>query len=809
MGLKMVKDRSKDHSPPYANVTAEWGGGRLKGRKIQSCPAFGSKYIFPSVCPDSNNIIKKKYVGEGALMVRELFQIARSKKACIVFFNEVEAIGGACFDDGAGGDNEVQREPCLKLIIPGLAGIVQAAKLLKQRDILLGLDGAVMSTQEYMKKVIEDVDEDEDFKSESWVSATDYVNPNGDTVSGCLGDIKNFMKNGKLDQVVAIVKFCSPNVIGDLTVTMKDLSGTIPGTIHHKVIGEGGYGKDITVGVALILANVSAFSPKPSMHYLNITMRNVVKVFRKDTVPGSGNGELLLRVKGEWESWREKVDVALTGRVDFGSLLAFSSFDTVLTASNSGFTGSTPSVTSFEISLTNSHSFLVSFVPFSMAASVSFVTSAVVRFLPLLQACVPLSGLCLFLIYCFPFGSFGMSLEISDAVDLPDLEPFADVVDPSMMPKFDMHLFTSTLGETHVEWITKAYDIPLDLLPRVALEGMTMDELPDDVISAPTSLKKWKYKFFFIDRRAIPIAMMWRHNDSSVVDLPPGYGEFEEGDVEKLRKVVVKLHKPYPSLLYVVGLATVWKHAGYNYLLNDPEGKVVTMAEFLRFPTFAGSKILVDCKILAGDPLHVGAVHKTVEKAAEKAAREGGAPKLAKKSAEKRSLLRRVIPILRKRKYANELLIPLYVLTNASHGSDNAFSTRLDILRNQSDGHIEENFVNADEGGGENVGKHVVNESGEENIVNEDIVHQDATNDNTDESPSIRTQPSSPAPSGRRTESLGKTVCSPDLVNKAESTFVGRFGDLPFASQWGLTESCHIEINTKIKASRNKKIEDT
>ncbi|GJT20982.1 hypothetical protein Tco_0890919 [Tanacetum coccineum] len=26
------------------------------------------------------------------------------------------------------------------------------------------------------------------------------------------------------------------------------------------------------------------------MHYLNITIRNVVKVFRKDTVPGSGSG---------------------------------------------------------------------------------------------------------------------------------------------------------------------------------------------------------------------------------------------------------------------------------------------------------------------------------------------------------------------------------------------------------------------------------------------------------------------------------------------------------------------------------------
>ncbi|PWA42595.1 hypothetical protein CTI12_AA542420 [Artemisia annua] len=105
--------------------------------------------------------------------------------------------------------------------IPGPAGIVQIEKKCKIADIRDGVD-----------------DGDYNFKSGPWVRAVEYVKADGGIVIGCFADIKKFIKKGKLDKAVAIIKSCTPNVLGDLNVTLKDVSGLISGTIHHKVVDD-------------------------------------------------------------------------------------------------------------------------------------------------------------------------------------------------------------------------------------------------------------------------------------------------------------------------------------------------------------------------------------------------------------------------------------------------------------------------------------------------------------------------------------------------------------------------------------------
>lgn len=166
-------------------------------------------------------------------------------------------------------------------LIPGPAGLLQATMYRKARDNRSGEDQ--IPTQEFIRRMNGEEDEgenDPDFKRNPWLCAVEF-DVGFEEGKSNLGSIKNCLSNRRVSLVIAMVKSCKPNGLGDISLTLKDPTGTIGANVHRKVT-ESEYGKDISVGSILILKQIVLFSPSHTGHYLNITLPNVVKVIPKD-----------------------------------------------------------------------------------------------------------------------------------------------------------------------------------------------------------------------------------------------------------------------------------------------------------------------------------------------------------------------------------------------------------------------------------------------------------------------------------------------------------------------------------------------
>ncbi|KTF96348.1 hypothetical protein cypCar_00033526 [Cyprinus carpio] len=72
----------------------------------KGCLLYGPPGVVYQVVSSS---IVDKYIGESARLIREMFNYARDHQPCIIFMDEIDAIGGRRFSEGTSADREIQR----------------------------------------------------------------------------------------------------------------------------------------------------------------------------------------------------------------------------------------------------------------------------------------------------------------------------------------------------------------------------------------------------------------------------------------------------------------------------------------------------------------------------------------------------------------------------------------------------------------------------------------------------------------------------------------------------------------------------
>jgi 26S proteasome regulatory subunit T4 len=88
-----------------------------KGVLLYGPPGTGKTLLARALASNINGTFLKvvasaivdKYIGESARIIREMFGFARDHQPCVIFMDEIDAIGGSRFSEGTSADREIQR----------------------------------------------------------------------------------------------------------------------------------------------------------------------------------------------------------------------------------------------------------------------------------------------------------------------------------------------------------------------------------------------------------------------------------------------------------------------------------------------------------------------------------------------------------------------------------------------------------------------------------------------------------------------------------------------------------------------------
>lgn len=88
-----------------------------KGVLLYGPPGTGKTLLARALASNINgtflkvvaSAIVEKYIGESARIIREMFGYAKDHQPCVMFMDEIDAIGGSRFSEGTSADREIQR----------------------------------------------------------------------------------------------------------------------------------------------------------------------------------------------------------------------------------------------------------------------------------------------------------------------------------------------------------------------------------------------------------------------------------------------------------------------------------------------------------------------------------------------------------------------------------------------------------------------------------------------------------------------------------------------------------------------------